>query len=151
MNGNAPQPPPRTSALAAAWIRHRQFVRFVAAAGASVPVNIGARILFSRWIDYGAAVLLAHVVGMVTAYTLTRLFVFERSGRTVRSEMGRFAVVNVFSATLTWAVSVGLVAIVFPAIGFTAAPELAGHVIGLGCASVASFAGHSRFSFRRTG
>ena len=132
---------------AATWARHRQFVRFVVAAGASVPVNLAARVLFSRWVDYGVAVLLAHVVGMVTAYTLTRLFVFERSGRRIRAELGRFALVNVFSATLTWAISVGLVDLVFPATGMHTQPELIGHVIGLGCASVASFVGHRRFSF----
>ncbi len=121
----------------------------VLAAGASVPVNIGARVLLSHLVPYGVAVLLSHLVGMVTAYALTRWLVFERSGRSVRSELSRFALVNLVSAGLTWAVSVGLVSLVFPRIGFTTQPELVAHVIGLGVASVSSFVGHSRFSFKR--
>lgn len=142
---------PRASvaaALASQWARHRQFVRFVAAAGASVPFNIGARILFSRGVPYEVAVLLAHGVGMLVAYTLTKLFVFDASGRSVRNELGRFAAVNVASAALTWVVSVGLVRLVFPWLGFAWQPELVAHVVGLGVASVSSFVGHRRYSFR---
>jgi putative flippase GtrA len=120
---------------------------FVLAAGASVPVNILARILISHFVRYELAVVLSHLVGMITAYTLTRLFVFEKSGRSMSSELGRFALVNVFSAALTWIVSVGLVNYVFPQVGFRLQPELTAHVIGLGLASLTSFIGHSRFSF----
>lgn len=138
-----------TAAVAAAWAKHRQFLRFVLAAGASVPVNIGARIMFSRFMPYELAVLLSHAVGMLFAYTLTRLFVFEASGRSVRSELTRFALVNLVSAALTWIVSVALLRLVFPWIGFARQPELVAHVIGLACASLSSFVGHRRFSFRR--
>lgn len=126
-------------------------MRFVAAAGASVPFNIGARIAFSRVVPYEIAVLLSHLVGMLVAYALTRVFVFDASGRSVRSELGRFAVVNAVSAALTWLVSVGLVRVVFPWVGFDREAELVAHVIGLGAASVSSFVGHRRFSFRRRG
>ena len=139
---------PQRPGLGATWQRHRRFLRFLAAAGASVPVNLGARVLLSEWMRFEFAVLLSHLAGMLTAYALTRLFVFEASGRSVGSELARFAVVNVFSAALTWCVSVGLVYLVFPWVGFTYHPELAAHVIGLGAASITSFVGHSRFSFR---
>ena len=144
---------PRAPAGAAAslWARHGQFVKFVAAAGASVPVNLAARVLFSRAVPYEVAVLLSHVVGMLTAYSLTRLFVFAASGRSVPSELGRFALVNLVSAALTWVVSVGLLRLVFPRVGFETQPELVAHVVGLGVASVSSFIGHRQFSFRRRG
>jgi putative flippase GtrA len=139
-----------SSALpASARDRNRQFLRFVLAAGASVPVNIGARILLSQWCRYEVAVLLSHVVGMLTAFALTRAFVFRASGRSAASELGRFALVNVGSAALTWCVSVGLVDWLFPRIGYHYHAELVGHVIGLGVSSISSFVGHSRFSFRR--
>ncbi len=128
-----------------------QFVRFVAAAGLSVPVNLGARILFSRQLPYEVAIVLSHACGMVTAYVLTRLFVFARSGRSTASELGRFALVNVVSATQTWLVAVGLVRIAFPAIGFETQPELVAHVVALGLASVTSFYAHRLYSFARSG
>ena len=128
-----------------------QFLRFVVAAGLSVPVNLGTRILFSRHLPYEVAIVLSHACGMVTAYVLTRLFVFERSGRSAGSELGRFALVNVVSATQTWLVAVGLVRLVFPAIGFDAQPELVAHVVALGLASVTSFYAHRLYSFGRPG
>lgn len=133
------------------WHARRSFLRFVLAAGASVPVNIAARIVASQWLAYEVAVLVSHVIGMITAYTLTRLFVFQPSGRSVASELGRFAIVNVASAAITWCISVGLVYHLFPVLGFERRPELVAHVLGLAVASVASFIGHSRYSFGRTG
>lgn len=127
----------------------RQFLRFVLAAGASVPVNIAARLVLSDWVRFEVAVLLSHLVGMLTAYALTRLFVFGASGRPVASELSRFAMVNVVSAAITWCVSVGLVHHVFPYLRFDYQPELIGHVIGLAMSAAASFAGHRRFSFAR--
>lgn len=132
------------------WAAQRQFMAFLAAAGSSVPVNLLSRVLFSQWLPYGVAVLLAHCVGMVTAYTLSRHFVFEQTGRSVTSELSRFAMVNVVSATLTWAVSVSLVTFVFPAVHFTLQPELIGHVLGLAAASLTSFVGHRRYSFEKS-
>ncbi len=114
-----------------------------------MPVNIAARIVFSNFVRYEFAVLLAHGVGMVTAYTLSRVFVFERTGRSVASELGRFALVNLVSAAVTWVVSVGLLYVVFPAVGLRFQPELVAHVMGLATSAVTSFIGHSRFSFRR--
>ncbi|HWH81832.1 MAG TPA: GtrA family protein [Burkholderiaceae bacterium] len=129
----------------------RQFVRFVLAAGASVPFNLGARVLLSKWLPYELAVLLSHLVGMLTAYILTRLFVFDASGRSAGSELGRFAIVNIVSVAVTWCVSVGLVRRVFPALGFDYHAEFIAHLIGLGVASVTSYIGHKRFSFRPAG
>lgn len=127
-----------------------QFLRFLVAAGLSVPVNLGSRIAFSHVMPYEAALVVSHLCGMLTAYVLTRVFVFQPSGRTSRSELGRFALVNLVSLALTWMVAVALVRFAFPVIGFHRAPELVAHVIGLGLSSITSFYGHRRFSFARS-
>ena len=124
-----------------------QFLRFVVAAGLSVPVNLGTRILFSNVLPYEIALVLSHLCGMLTAYALTRLFVFERSGRSAPSELTRFAAVNVISVVQTWIVAVALVRLVFPRIGLATEPELVAHAIGLACASVTSYLGHRHYSF----
>ncbi len=126
-----------------------QFLRFVVAAGLSVPVNLGSRVLFSRVVPYEVAIVLSQVCGMLTAYALTRVFVFGRSGRGAVSELGRFALVNVFSGLQTWIVAVGLVRIVFPWLGYRDAPELVGHVAGLALSAVTSFFAHRLYSFAR--
>ena len=128
---------------AARW----QFVKFLVAAGLSVPVNLGSRVLLSRVMPYEAALVVSHLCGMLTAFLLTRSFVFERSGRQVSSELTRFALVNVLSLVVTWVVAVGLLRLVFPRVGFDTHPELVAHVAGLALASLTSFYGHRRYSF----
>lgn len=129
--------------------RPHQFARFVVAAGLSVPVNVGARVVLSWVMPYEAAVAVSHLLGMATAYTLTRLFVFERSGHTVKREFSRFAMVNVLSLAQTWIVAVGLLRFVFPRVGFEHEPELVAHLAGLGFTAITSFWAHRRYSFAR--
>ncbi len=126
-----------------------RFLRFLLAAGLSVPVNLGSRVLLSLVVPYEVAVVVSHGFGMATAWALTRLFVFDPSGRSASSELGRFALVNVLSVTQTWIVSVGLVRVVFPRLDFYYQPELVAHAIGLASSAVTSFWGHRRFSFAR--
>ena len=73
--------------------------------------------------------MVSHCCGMLTAFALTRRFVFERSGRRAPSELARFAAVNVVSVVQTWVVAVGLLRLVFPRIGFDTEPELVAHAI----------------------
>jgi putative flippase GtrA len=128
---------------------HVRFLRFLVAAGLSVPVNLGSRVIFSLWMPFEWALLASHLCGMLTAYALTKIFVFERSGAPAHVELTRFAAVNVVSAAITWIVAVGLVRFVFPMLGVAEHPQLIAHVIGLSVSSVASFFGHRDFSFRR--
>jgi putative flippase GtrA len=124
-----------------------QFLKFLVFAGMSVPVNLGSRVLLSRIMPYEAALVVSHLCGMLTAFLLTRAFVFERSGRRVSNELARFTIVNVLSLIVTWVVAVGLLRLVFPRIGFDTHPELVAHIAGLSLASLTSFYGHRRYSF----
>ena len=96
-----------------------EFGRFLVTGGVAAGVNVGTRWLLSHAMVYEIAVVVAYLVGMVTAYALTRLFVFERSGRAMLDEAVRFALVNVVALAQVWIVSVGLARLVFPAIDFT--------------------------------
>ncbi len=118
-----------------------QFLRFVLAAGASVPFNVGSRVLFSFAVPFEIAVILSHCVGMAVAYTLTRAFVFQSTRQRRSDEMTRFAVVNLISVAQTWLVAVALLRL-------AAFPELVAHLGGLATSSVTSFFGHRHFSFR---
>jgi putative flippase GtrA len=124
-----------------------QFLKFLVAAGLSVPVNLGSRVLLSGVMPYEAALVVSHLCGMLTAFLLTRSFVFERSGRRASNELARFTLVNALSLIVTWVVAVGLLRLVFPRVGFDTHPELVAHMAGLGLASLTSFYGHRRYSF----
>ena len=118
----------------------RRFVAFLLTGGLAALVNILSRIGF-EWLlrhedigpatAYGGAVILAYLVGMTTAFTLARAFVFAGSGRAIHVEYGRFALVNVAALAQVWIVSMLLARLVFPAIGLTWNAETIAHVIGV--------------------
>jgi putative flippase GtrA len=127
-----------------------RFSMFVVASGLSVPVNLASRVLFSLVVPFEIAVVLSHICGMVTAFTLSKLFVFEPSGRPVWSEFTKFTLVNMVSLAQTWIVAVGLVKFVWPLVGMSFYPELTGHFIGLATSAITSYVGHKRLSFAQS-
>ena len=125
----------------------RRFIAFLVTGGLAAGVNVASRILFALVVPYEAAVVMAYLVGMTTAFLLARLFVFEASGRSLQVEYGRFALVNVAALMQVLAVSVGLAKLAFPAVGFAWHAELIAHVIGVLSPVLISYQGHKRFSF----
>ncbi|MBI1422856.1 MAG: GtrA family protein [Gammaproteobacteria bacterium] len=127
----------------------KEFVNFLLVGGVAALVNFLARIVINRFVSFAVAVVLAYVVGMLTAFILSKLYVFEKSGRHHLHELRDFTIVNLFAAVQVWAISVGLAEYVFPAIKFQFyAPEVA-HLIGLSIPAVTSYFGHKYFSFRK--
>jgi putative flippase GtrA len=124
------------------------FALFVFAGGTAALVNVASRIILNLAMNYEAAIVLAYLCGMTTAYALNKLFVFERSGRTVTDEYARFAIVNLVALAQVWVVSVGLARFVFPALGFVWHADTVAHVIGVIAPVFTSYLGHKHFSFR---
>jgi len=126
-----------------------EFGQFLLVGGVAALVNFLARILINHFVSFAVAVVLAYVVGMLTAFVLSKWFVFEKSGRHHLHELRDFTIVNLVAAVQVWGISVGLAEYVFPAIGFQFyAPEVA-HLIGLSIPAVTSYFGHKHFSFRK--
>lgn len=130
-----------------------EFGRFLVTGGIAAGVNLVARWVLSHILVYEAAVAVAYLFGMATAYLLARAFVFVPSGRSLADEAWRFAAVNILALSQVWAVSVGLARLVFPAIGFDWYAEDLAHLIGVIVPAVTSYFGHRHFSFsaRRQG
>lgn len=134
----------------------RRFLAFLLTGGLAALVNILSRIGFEAAIrqqglgpiaSYEVAVVLAYLVGMTTAFSLAKVFVFAGSGRALHVEYGRFALVNVAALVQVWLVSVILTRVLFPAVGLTWNPETIAHVIGVLSPVFISYHGHKRFSF----
>lgn len=124
-----------------------EFIRFVLAGGLAAVANIASRWLLSSTMPFEAAIVVAYVIGMITAFILTRHFVFDRSERHVKSEALRFVLVNLLALAQVWIVSVALVEWVFPMIGLVWQAELIAHVIGVLSPVVVSYFGHKHFTF----
>jgi len=124
-----------------------QFLRFLLVGGLAAGVNFLSRIGFSHYLDYRWAVFWAYLVGMLTAYLLSRLAVFEPSGKHPAHEMAWFVFVNLLALVQVWGISVGLAEYAFPALGFTWHPESTAHAIGLAVPAVTSYLGHKHLTF----
>lgn len=132
--------------LAGRLLTHR-FARFLLTGGIAAGVNVVSRYFLSMVMEYRWAVIAAYLCGMTTAWILSRLFVFEETGRSRAAEYVRFGIVNVVAAAQVWVVSVGLAEYVFPAAGFTWRPEDVAHLIGVIIPVFTSYLGHKHFSF----
>ena len=127
-----------------------RFLRFLVTGGIAALVNLGSRYVLNLAMPFEAAVPVAYLFGMVTAYILARLYVFEESGRSRLDEFKRFAIVNVFALVVVWAISVGLAEVFFPWIGFTWHAEDVAHFIGVLSPAVLSYFGHRSYTFAKT-
>jgi len=101
----------------------------------------------SQITNYSAAIVIAYLIGMTTAYVLMKLFVFEKSGRSVQHEYLRFGLVNLVALVQVWTVSVGLARLLFPWIGFNHHAETVAHVIGVLSPIASSYFMHKYFTF----
>jgi len=125
-----------------------EFLRFVAVGGTAAAVNVGTRLIFSRFMAFEAAVVPAYLCGMATAFLLSRRFVFTgAAGGQVHGQALRFTLVNLVALAQVWLVSVGLARLVFPYLGFTLHADTAAHMIAVASPIVTSYFGHKHFSF----
>lgn len=129
----------------------REFWVFLLVGGLAAAVNWLSRIVLSaQGMSFEVAVVVAYVVGMATAYVLSRVFVFDKSGRSVSSEIWRFTLVNLVAVVVVFVVSVALERWVLPMIGWTWRPAEVAHGIGVLSPVVTSYLGHRHFTFGQT-
>ncbi len=126
-----------------------QLVRFLATGGLAALVNLTTRYFLTPALGFEVSVIVAYLIGMVTAYVLFRLFVFGHSGRSIVSEAYRFVLVNLLAIVLVWLVSVGLARNLFPAIGLVWHAEDLAHFIGVCVPAASSFVGHRYFTYAK--
>lgn len=125
-----------------------QILRFFITSGAAALVNIGTRIPLGWVMPYSASIVVAYLIGMSTAFTLARTFVFRPEPGNAKTEFLRFAAVNAVGLLQVLAVSLALKAIIFPRLGFTWHAETIAHVIGVASPAFTSYYAHKFFSFR---
>ncbi len=126
---------------------NRSFAKFLLVGGIAAAVNWGSRFGFNLVMNLAGSVAAAYLLGMTVAYVLSRLLVFERSGRAVAEEFLRFGLVNVVALAIVEGVTEGLVRGLFPAIHFAWHPEAVAHAIGVASPTVTSYLGHRHFTF----
>jgi len=125
-----------------------QFFRFILAGGFAACVNFFSRIALSNWMPYTAAIVIAYIFGMITAFVINRAFVFTEANNRLRQQMLWFIAVNIAAVLQTLAISLLLARVVFPRTGFYWHDETIAHAIGVIVPVVTSYLGHKHWTFR---
>jgi len=125
----------------------RQFWRFLAAGGVAAAANFGSRFLFSLWVGYELAIVMAYLVGLVIAFILMRGYVFDAARKPLGAQATIFVVVNCIALLQTLVVSVALFRWVLPYLGVVSRSEAIAHFVGVLTPVVTSYFGHRMFTF----
>ena len=128
--------------------RSRQFLVFLLTGGIAAAVNFGSRILYNQWMSFSAAIVLAYVTGMVTAFVLARLFVFRNSQRALHQSALYFVLVNGVAVLQTWAISLLLADWLLPLLGVGHFVHEIAHGVGVVVPVFTSYLGHKHLSFK---
>ncbi|CAE6818307.1 hypothetical protein R69658_05729 [Paraburkholderia aspalathi] len=125
-----------------------QFLKFLLAGGVAAAVNFCSRIVFNHWMPFSAAIVMAYIAGMITAFILTKLFVFTESARPTWQSALFFVLVNLVAVLQTWAVSVALAYYVLPWFGVSWHPKEIAHFVGVVVPVFTSYIGHKKLTFK---
>jgi len=128
--------------------KSRQFLVFLLTGGTAAAVNFGSQIVYSQWLGFSSAVILAYITGMITAFVLAKLFVFKESKQAVHRSAIFFVLVNLIAVLQTWAISLGLAYYLLPSLGVTMFIREIAHAVGVAVPVFTSYVGHKRWSFR---
>ena len=126
----------------------RQFIYFLMVGLISGSASFGSRLVYSQWIDFSEAVVLAYVTGMIAAFILNKLFVFKESQGNFFESILFFCVVNAVGLMQTWLVTMCLAYYVLPFIGVLRYKNEIAHAIGICAPVVTSFLGHKYLTYR---
>ena len=126
----------------------RQFISFLITGGIAATVNFLSRIFFNQYFSFSTSVLLAYLMGMVTAFILAKLFVFKASTQSIRRSALLFFFVNILAVAQTWLISMSLNFYILPALGFEKYVAEIASAVGIAFPVFTSYLGHKRWSFK---
>lgn len=129
-------------------VRTRQFLLFLAAGGLAAGVNFGSRIALSQWMGYVPSILVAYAMGIITAFALNKLFVFNEASNALHHQVLWFITINLAAVVQTILISLFLARWALPTMGVDFHNETIAHGIGVAAPVITSYIGHKHFSFR---
>lgn len=128
--------------------RSKQFIMFLLVGGFAASINFGSRIIYNHWINFSASVVAAYITGMITAFMLSKIFVFTESTRAVHHSIMYFVLVNLIAILQTLAISLFLAYYALPALGVTHFIKEISHAVGVIVPVFTSYLGHKHWSFK---
>lgn len=127
---------------------HLEFIKFIGAGGVAALVNFISRMMLSTTFDYALSIVIAYLIGMITAYALCRLFVFSTSVNTSLQQVSYFTLVNLLAILQTVIVSLFLNEYAFSWVTDVSFREASAHFIGICIPVFTSYLGHKYMTFK---
>ena len=125
-----------------------QFGRFLVCGGLAAGVNWTSRFGWSVLFPFGLAVIAAYCTGMLVAFLLFRLFVFQGSEHELGAQVQRFVAVNLVGMAATWALANLFTLWLLPAVGVASHVEPLAHALAIAAPVATSWCGHRLRTFR---
>jgi putative flippase GtrA len=129
-------------------VNSREFALFLLSGGLAAALNWGSRFVFSLWVPFEVAVVLAFGVGLASGFVMMRIVAFKGAGKPVMPQFGRYLLVNAAALVQTFVISVALTRWALPAIGIHEHAEAIGHLVGVLFPVVTSYLAHRSFTFK---
>lgn len=126
----------------------REFAKFVLVGGLAAMVNFSSRMLYSKYMGFSSAIIIAYITGMITAYLLAKFFVFTPGIHHTWKEIGYFILVNLAAVLQTWLVSMFLFYYFLEWLGVTVFKEEISHFTGVCVPVFSSYIGHKYLTFK---
>jgi putative flippase GtrA len=131
-----------------AFGQHKQFWRFLVAGAVAAAANFGSRFVFSLWVRYEWAIVLAFFVGLAVGFLLMRGYVFNAADKPFGRQAIIFSAVNLLALLQTLLVSLALDRWLLPALGVVSRTEALAHLVGILVPMVTSYFGHRMATFK---
>lgn len=125
-----------------------EFLRFLIAGGVAAIVNYATRFVLNEYYDYTISIVIAYLLGMITAFLIMRRNVFPQSESSLGKQAGKFILVNAFALLQTLSVSLVMTYWMLPFLGITTNVKAIGHLFGIIVPVITSYYGHKHFTYR---
>lgn len=126
----------------------KEFLLFIMVGGFAALVNFLSRILYSEYVGFSLAIFFAYITGMITAFVLNKMFVFEESSNSTGHEVFYFTLVNLAAVLQTWLVSMALYHYVLMWLGVERYTMGIAHLAGVLVPVFSSYVGHKYLTFK---
>jgi len=129
-----------------------RFVRFLLAGGLAALCNFGSRFVYSLWVDFSAAVVMAFFTGLSIGFVLNKYYVFTSSRNSVTTEALWFVFINLLALAQTWGLSIYLAELLPTLVRSSQESrewiEASAHLAGVLLPVFTSYIGHRYLTFR---
>lgn len=126
----------------------KQFLLFLLTGGFAAAVNFFSRIVYNWYFSFSIAVVLAYLSGMVIAFTLAKIFVFQNTQNSLSKSTITFVIINIFAVLQTLLISLLLVNFILPALNWNFYKYEFAHALGVAFPVFTSYLGHKYYTFK---